>query len=143
MGSLDAKRGEWASYRSTESSLPDLLHTEWRLSLGRATPFARYQPLEPRCPGWTRCGAADGDRRDRDDVGIVAPEVRGVRRRLGFVKFGSLRPEAKQQVRIYYLTDGYVEAAKRGDMFGRLRRTRIVGTPRIDGQTTTVWKSVP
>jgi len=34
--------------------------------------------------------------------------------RAGYVKFGALRPTAKQPVRIYYLTDGYVEAAKSG-----------------------------
>ncbi|MCD0502130.1 site-specific DNA-methyltransferase [Bordetella petrii] len=32
----------------------------------------------------------------------------------GFVKFGSLRPTAPQPVRIYYLTDGYVQAAREG-----------------------------
>lgn len=32
----------------------------------------------------------------------------------GFVKFGTLRPQAPQPVRIYYLTEGYVEAARSG-----------------------------
>ncbi len=34
----------------------------------------------------------------------------------GYVKFGSLRPHAPQPVRIYYLTDGYIQAAERGDI---------------------------
>jgi hypothetical protein len=29
-----------------------------------------------------------------------------------FVKFGQLRPNAPQPVRVYYLTDGYVRAAR-------------------------------
>ena len=36
--------------------------------------------------------------------------------RLGFVKFGSLRRDAPQPVRVYYLTEGYVAAASRGDI---------------------------
>lgn len=32
----------------------------------------------------------------------------------GFIKFGKLRPDAPQPVRIYYLTDGYVSAAREG-----------------------------
>ncbi len=32
----------------------------------------------------------------------------------GFVKFGKLRPDAPQPVRIYYLTDGYIKAARDG-----------------------------
>jgi adenine-specific DNA-methyltransferase len=34
--------------------------------------------------------------------------------REGFVKFGKLRADAPQQVRIYYLTEGYVEAVREG-----------------------------
>ncbi|MEX3565721.1 site-specific DNA-methyltransferase [Micrococcus endophyticus] len=33
-----------------------------------------------------------------------------------FVKFGSLRPRASQPVRIYYLTSGYVQAAREGSI---------------------------
>jgi adenine-specific DNA-methyltransferase len=40
--------------------------------------------------------------------------VENVRR--GYVKFGGLRVDAPQPVRIYYLTDGYVQAAERGDI---------------------------
>ncbi|WP_155263553.1 site-specific DNA-methyltransferase [Sphingomonas segetis] len=38
-----------------------------------------------------------------------------------FVKFGQLRPNAPQPVRVYYLTDGYVRAAREG------RITRVPG----------------
>lgn len=36
--------------------------------------------------------------------------------REGYVKFGRLRPTAPQPVRIYYLTEGYVDAARQGQI---------------------------
>jgi adenine-specific DNA-methyltransferase len=56
--------------------------------------------------------ATDG----RDMTWGLASEKFQLYVRDGFVKFGALRPNAPQPVRIYYLTDGYVAAAKRGEI---------------------------
>jgi adenine-specific DNA-methyltransferase len=57
-----------------------------------------------------------------------------------FVKFGSLRPDAPQQVRIYYLTEGYVEAARDGRIsLAKGSATRWVHAQSKGMKPLTVW----
>ena len=58
----------------------------------------------------------------------------------GFVKFGTLRPSAPQPVRIYYLTEGYVEAARSGRIvLAAGSRTRWIHQEAKGMKPLTVW----
>jgi adenine-specific DNA-methyltransferase len=57
----------------------------------------------------------------------------------GFVKFGNLRPDAPQPVRIYYLTEGYVEAASEGRIVLVQGTTRWVHQQAKGMKPLTVW----
>lgn len=57
----------------------------------------------------------------------------------GFVKFGTLRPDAPQPVRIYYLTESYVQAASEGRIVLVPGTTRWVHQEAKGMKPLTVW----